>query len=502
MEGNDLTKLGKKFCAAVTAAAITLSQVGFCTTSFAEEDTVAADEAHALYSNDAAGSYTTPDEDTILDDSLTNGEASAEEDDGEYTPGDTNNDGKIDAADITGVISYLKGNSNKTPRTTKACDANEDGAVNAADITTIIAHLKGDIDLQWRDKLETVPESELALTEPETYTIFDSIISEKKDINIRMNDVQGAMGYVITYVKNGKEYTLAENISTLNSVLTTELIGTATVVTVKIKPYKYVNTATEKGVRTFMEGYSQTVVFKPENISSQLTVESNTNSVTLNWSAATGANYYEVYYTISGEYEKLYTTTSSTNCTISVVGDKKYTFRVLPISVVNADGRTVTAKASESVSATVTTKPYYELAAKTLDQVGWNLRKAYDWCGNMYFNGTGLTKDGSSGTDWYAEYGFTNGYGNSYVMAACFYQMARMLGYDAHQIAGYVKGNSGNWLAHSWVEIDNYNGSGKTYIFDPDFTVETGKDGFAILYGTSNTWGYDFYGEYSKKIMD
>ena len=44
----------------------------------------------------------------------------------------------------------------------------------------------------------------------------------------------------------------------------------------------------------------------------------------------------------------------------------------------------------------------------------------------------------SQGSEWFALYGFRNHTGNCYVMAATFYYMAKALGYDAHQVAGYV----------------------------------------------------------------
>ena len=75
-------------------------------------------------------------------------------------------------------------------------------------------------------------------------------------------------------------------------------------------------------------------------------------------------------------------------------------------------------------------------------------------------------------------------------MAATFYYMAKTLGYDAHQMAGYVPLSSGGMGVHSWVEIDM---NGTTYVFDPDFTNETGRNGYQITYGTSGTWVYSSY---------
>ena len=94
------------------------------------------------------------------------------------------------------------------------------------------------------------------------------------------------------------------------------------------------------------------------------------------------------------------------------------------------------------------------------------------------------------GSEAMALYGFQNGVGDCYVMAATFYYMAKTLGYDAHQMAGYVPLSSGGMGVHSWVEIDM---NGTTYVFDPDFTNETGRNGYQITYGTSGTWVYSSY---------
>ena len=68
--------------------------------------------------------------------------------------------------------------------------------------------------------------------------------------------------------------------------------------------------------------------------------------------------------------------------------------------------------------------------------------------------------------------------------------MAKVLGYDAHQVTGYVPLRGGGRGPHSWVEI---NMNGTTYVFDPDFTHETHRNGYQISYGTSGTWRYMDY---------
>ena len=130
----------------------------------------------------------------------------------------------------------------------------------------------------------------------------------------------------------------------------------------------------------------------------------------------------------------------------------------------------------------------YQGAYNVLNRVGWNLWAAYNWSANLpYVN---YSNDPSPGSKNFAIHGFKTKTGDCYVMAGTFYYMAKLLGYDAHQIAGYVPLRSGNMGVHSWVEIDI---NGSTYVFDPDFTHESGRNGYQISYGMSGTWRYSNY---------
>ena len=116
----------------------------------------------------------------------------------------------------------------------------------------------------------------------------------------------------------------------------------------------------------------------------------------------------------------------------------------------------------------------YQGAYNVLNRVGWNLWAAYNWSANLpYVN---YSNDPSPGSKNFAIHGFKTKTGDCYVMAGTFYYMAKLLGYDAHQIAGYVPLRSGNMGVHSWVEIDM---DGSTYVFDPDFTHESGRNGLS-----------------------
>lgn len=127
-------------------------------------------------------------------------------------------------------------------------------------------------------------------------------------------------------------------------------------------------------------------------------------------------------------------------------------------------------------------------AAGVLDQVGWDLRSAFDWAAGLtYFDRSNRAPDGSVHSEWYAMYGFANGYGNCYVMAAVFYQMAWLLGYEVYFIEGGVGSTTGAVIDHSWTELVI---GGETFVFDPDFTNETGIDGYQIWYDKDDTWWY------------
>lgn len=137
----------------------------------------------------------------------------------------------------------------------------------------------------------------------------------------------------------------------------------------------------------------------------------------------------------------------------------------------------------------VATEIQYPKAVAVLDKVGWDLKKAFQWASSLTYYGhtADMPQDASPGIEWYADYGFDHLKGNCYVMAATFCEMARTLGYNAQQISGKVPLRSGGLGPHSWVEIII---NGTTYVFDPNFTHDTGRNGYQITYGQSGTWRY------------
>ncbi len=124
----------------------------------------------------------------------------------------------------------------------------------------------------------------------------------------------------------------------------------------------------------------------------------------------------------------------------------------------------------------------YALGIQRLNKNGWNLYSAYIYSKSLSYYGR-LYRTINSET--YSLRGFKEGYGNCYVMAATFYIQAKLLGYDAHQVSGYVGA-----APHSWVTIRHKRIS---YVYDPDFAHETGRSGWKIYYGKPGTWRYNSY---------
>ena len=125
-------------------------------------------------------------------------------------------------------------------------------------------------------------------------------------------------------------------------------------------------------------------------------------------------------------------------------------------------------------------KAYY-LGVKRLNKTGWSLRAAYRWSSRMRYQGRSYRAKNS---ETYAVKGFSKGYGNCYCMAATFYIMAKLLGYDVHQVEGRVD------LPHSWTVIRQ---DGRDWVYDPNFTNETGRNGWKMYYGKKGTWRYNHY---------
>lgn len=128
------------------------------------------------------------------------------------------------------------------------------------------------------------------------------------------------------------------------------------------------------------------------------------------------------------------------------------------------------------------------LAMLKLEELGWNLKKAFDWsAGIQYVENDNTPPAGYTFAEHNAIYGFRNNAGNAQVMAATFYYMAKELGQDVHMVRGYIPLASGGMQPHAWCEITL---NGAVYVFDPNFARATGKNGYQITYGAPDTWRY------------
>ena len=163
----------------------------------------------------------------------------------------------------------------------------------------------------------------------------------------------------------------------------------------------------------------------------------------------------------------------------------------------------------------VTNKPYYKVNSKTyykikkngqatrlstvetmaavrLQKCKGNLKKAFNWSVSLQYAGN--VKVSTKSPTVFGLYGFKTGSGDCYVMAATFYWMAKVAGYDAHYVKGYFQKSGGKKGAHAWVEIDQkVNGKKKTYVYDPNFQKEYKLNGYKLTYGAKRTLKYVNY---------
>ena len=163
----------------------------------------------------------------------------------------------------------------------------------------------------------------------------------------------------------------------------------------------------------------------------------------------------------------------------------------------------------------VTNKPYYKVNSKTyykikkngqatrlstvetmaavrLQKCKGNLKKAFNWSVSLQYAGN--VKVSKKTPTEYGLYGFKTGSGDCYVMAATFYWMAKVAGYDAHYVKGYFQKSGGKKGAHARVEIDQkVNGKKKTYVYDPNFQKEYKLNGYKLTYGAKRTLKYVNY---------
>ena len=136
------------------------------------------------------------------------------------------------------------------------------------------------------------------------------------------------------------------------------------------------------------------------------------------------------------------------------------------------------------------------LAGARLDKCGGDLKKAFKWSSTKikYFGNVGKPKKGQNQVEYYATYGFKNGRGDCYVMAATFCMMAKVKGLkNVKFVKGSVPQANGKNGAHAWCEIK----SGKNvYVYDPNFAYSfrnnpKAHSGYKFKYGTKGTYKYN-----------
>ena len=101
-----------------------------------------------------------------------------------------------------------------------------------------------------------------------------------------------------------------------------------------------------------------------------------------------------------------------------------------------------------------------------------NLKKAFKWAASLqYYEDSSFAKKMKlkKAVEFYGTYGFNMKKGDCNVEAFTFYWMAKMMGYDAVPVQGYIL--KGDLSPHSWVTIKI---GRKEYVFDPNFSKEYG----------------------------
>lgn len=135
------------------------------------------------------------------------------------------------------------------------------------------------------------------------------------------------------------------------------------------------------------------------------------------------------------------------------------------------------------------------LAGARLDKCGGDLKKAFKWSSTKirYFGNVRKPKKGQNEVEYYATYGFNNGRGDCYVMAATFCMMAKAKGCKVRFVKGTVPQRNGKHGVHAWCEIK----SGKTwFVYDPNFAYSNKNNskahsGYKFRYGAKRTYQYD-----------
>ncbi len=132
------------------------------------------------------------------------------------------------------------------------------------------------------------------------------------------------------------------------------------------------------------------------------------------------------------------------------------------------------------------------LARSRVAETGNSLEGAFSYAAGLTFDLTCevTVADGQSEHEANAIYGFENGRGDSHVMAAVLYYMAKALSRDVYLVMGDVPFKSGAAMEQYWLEIEN---NGEIYVMDPYFENRTSSNGYMFRYESAGTWKYSDY---------
>lgn len=296
-------------------------------------------------------------------------------------------------------------------------------------------------------------------------------------VTLQWNKVSGAQGYVVyLYDKAAKKWKRYKKTETAaNTITVTGLnAGEAYAFTARA----YTMSGTKEILSPSFTNYKLATC--PAKVNFTITARQKGKAV-LNWTKVAGATSYAIYYKPNGgSWSKIATVNNST---------ASYTYT----KVKSGDTGYLTVRAFKNFEGvirggtSVYTKAIYKypLAAKKLDSVGWDLYSAYCASAVTWKDPNGeIPRTADVTMEWYANYGFTKGYGHCFNMAAMFAEMAKTLGYDCTQVWGYVPMRAGGMGIHSWCEVKQ---NGKVYVCDSDFKVDAGFDCYMREY-YHGTW--------------
>ncbi len=318
---------------------------------------------------------------------------------------------------------------------------------------------------------------EIKMVAPANVTGMTATSVGTNSVTLRWDKVSGAQGYVIyLYDKAAKKWTrYKKTTTTANTITVTGLnAGEAYAFTARA----YVTADSKEILSPSFTNYKLATC--PAKVNFTIATKQKGKAV-INWTKVAGATSYAIYYKPNGgSWSKIATVNNSTT---------SYTYT----KVRSGDTGYMTVRAFKNFEGvirggtSVYTKAIYKypLAAKKLDSVGWDLYSAYCAASVPWRNpNKEIPKSGDVTMEWYANYGFTKGYGHCFNMAAMFAEMAKTLGYDCTQVWGQVPLSAGGIGLHSWCEV-KLNGS--VYVCDPDMRSEINHDCYLREY-YHGTW--------------